>query len=124
MLQFLLDEHLSPDIAEQLAWHRPDIPIFAMRDWEGRVHQGLKDAPLLTLAHERRLTLVTYDLHTIAPLLKTWGEQGLSHGGIVFVAEHPLAANNYGGLIRGLSQLWDGHGAEDWTDRVVFLARS
>ena len=35
-----------------------------------------------------RWSLVTYDRRTIPPLLKTWAESGLHHGGVVFVDEN------------------------------------
>jgi hypothetical protein len=33
MLSFLLDEHVSPDVAVIVRRSRPEIPAFALLDW-------------------------------------------------------------------------------------------
>jgi hypothetical protein len=123
MLHLLLDEHLSPTIAAQILAVRPDIRIVALRSWKQGAYLQATDAVVLSVAHEEELTLVTYDQRTIAPLLKAWGEQGISHGGVIFVDERTVASNDFGGLIRALCRLWDALAELDWTDRVVYLSR-
>jgi len=123
VLSFLLDEHLSPIIAAEIAARRSEIPIVALRNWEEGAYLGADDATILVAAHAEQRTFVTYDLRTIPPLLRMWSESGTAHGGVVFVDAQTLAPNDIGGLLRALVSLWDVAGDLDWTDRVAFLRR-
>jgi uncharacterized protein DUF5615 len=123
VLRLLLDEHLSPTVAEQIVALRPEIAVISLRNWESGVYLEAPDEVILAAAREEALTLVTYDQRTIPPLLKGWGEQGISHAGVVIVDERTIASHDFGGLIRALCQLWDAQGQWDWTDRVVYLTR-
>lgn len=125
MLHLLLDEQISPVVAEQIAARRPDVPILSFHDWEdGRyLNIGFQDSSALTRAFEQGLTLVTYDRRTITPLLTLLAQKGQSHGGVVFVDEHTVASSDFGGLMRALEALWDEQGQLDWRDRVVYLER-
>ncbi|MEB3308766.1 MAG: DUF5615 family PIN-like protein [Snowella sp.] len=69
MLSFLLDEHISPTIAEQIRDKRPEIIIFPLITWQEGRYLGLTDDRILQAATEAQLTLVTYDQNTIPPLL-------------------------------------------------------
>ncbi len=71
----------------------------------------------------RRLTLLTYDLRTIPPLLKTWVETGVQHHGVIFVDRKSIDPGDVGGLIRAVCDLFDALGEVDWTDRVVYLTK-
>jgi hypothetical protein len=123
VLKFLLDEQLTPRIAVELARRRPDIPILSLQSWEGGRFRGIDDARLLTAAREEELTLVTYDQRTIAPLLRHWADQGLSHAGVVFANRGIFRSNDIGGLTWALTCLWDMEQALDWIDRVIYLQR-
>src|SRR5205823_586152 len=90
VLRLLLDEHLSPAVAQHLAVQRPEIPVAPLRLWEGGSLLGASDDVLLTRARELEWTLVTYDLRTIAPLLKVWGEAGIAHAGVIFVDDRTI----------------------------------
>lgn len=124
MLRLLLDEHISPVVARELRAKHPDLFIVALQEWHGGVHLGLPDEELLLLAREEELTLVTYDLRTIAPLLKRWVEAGTSHTGGIFVDDKTIASNDFGALVRSLSSLWQSYGTQAWTEWVFFLAHS
>jgi len=65
--------------------------------------------------------LVTYDLRTIVPLLKAWGEQGVDHGGVILVDGRTLAPNDFGGLTRALGALWNAERRASWANRVIYL---
>lgn len=82
---------------------------------------GLGDDLILIAATETCLTLVTYDLRTIPPLLVEWGEIGKSHGGVIFVDDQSIPSNNFGTLVRALIWLWDRNYNLDWQNRLVFL---
>jgi hypothetical protein len=123
VLRLLLDEHVAPEIAEQLPVHLPGVVVVALQDWEGGAYRGASDPDLLTAAAAQQWTLVTYDRRTITPLLKVWGEAGISHAGVIFVDERTLAQNDIGGLVRSLLRLWAAQASLDWTDRVVYLMR-
>ncbi|MHB1308695.1 MAG: hypothetical protein ACYC23_16570, partial [Limisphaerales bacterium] len=82
------------------------------------------DEVVLQEAHRRQLTLVTFDLRTIPPLLRQWAEQGIDHSGVILVDEQTLAQNDVGGLIAALGAVWKVHRDLDWTNRVVYLRSS
>lgn len=124
MLRLLLDEHISPVVARELRAKHPDLFVVALQEWHGGAHLGLPDEELLLLAREEELTLVTYDLRTIAPLLKRWVEAGTSYSGVIFVDDKTIASNDFGALVRSLSILWQSYGTQVWTEWVFFLNRS
>ncbi len=123
MLKLLLDEHISPAVAEGLRRRHKGLLVLAMSEWEQGQFLGQDDAVILGEAGEQRLTLVTYDRRTIPPLLKAWLEEGLSHGGVVFVDEKTISPSDIGGLIKSLGELAEAAKRERWKDRVVFLRR-
>jgi hypothetical protein len=67
------------------------------------------------------LTLVTYDLKTIPPILVEWGGLGISHAGVIMIDERTIATDDFGGLIRALALLWQRERHADWTDRMLYL---
>ena len=123
MLAFLLDEHISPVVAEEARRKHPGIKIVALRDWRGGSFLGTPDSVFLAEAARERLSLVTYDQRTIRPLLKAWIEQGIAHAGVVFVDVRTIAPQDFGGLVTALGKPWKSERRADWTDRVVFLSR-
>lgn len=118
-MKLLLDEHISPAVAQGLS--ATGITVAALRDWHAGAYLEAADELILQTAHADGWSLVTYDLRTIPPLLKVWAEQGLSHGGVVLVDERSIAQNDIGGLIRALSRLAASLGSAPWENRVVFL---
>ena len=121
MLRLLTDEHISPAVAMQAPSRCRGISIEAMRRWEGGHYLGATDQLVLQEAHRQKLTLVTFDLRTIPPLLRLWAEQGVDHSGVILVDEQTLAPDDIGGLVAALCAVWKAQGKEDWTNRVVFL---
>lgn len=79
---------------------------------------------MLQAAAARQLTLVTYDLRTIPPLLKIWAETGVHHQGVIFVDRKSIDPGDIGGLIRALCELFDALREADWTDRIVYLTKT
>jgi len=123
MLKLLLDEHISPDVADGLKRRHRSLVVHWMAEWENGDFLGQDDSSCLLEAAAQRLTLVTYDRRTIPPLLKTWAEEGRQHGGVIFVDEKTISPAEIGGLVLALSSLAKETGKWDWTDRVIFLRR-
>ncbi|MBB6143464.1 hypothetical protein HNQ77_001408 [Silvibacterium bohemicum] len=123
MLQLLLDEHISPDVAKGLRRRDEPLTVYAMTEWQDGNFLGRDDAACLTEAAARKLTLVTYDRRTIPPLLKTWAESGLSHTGVIFIDDKTIAPSDIGGLVVALARLAKDARHWNWTDRICFLTR-
>ncbi|MEJ7758442.1 MAG: DUF5615 family PIN-like protein [Gemmatimonadaceae bacterium] len=122
-LHFLLDEHISPDVADALRLARPRLRVTTVRDWGVGMHLGIADDAMLAVAHAHKQTLVTYDQRTIVPLIKRLAEATIPHAGVIFVDERTFAPSDLGGLARALGVLWDELGRSDWTNRVAYLIR-
>jgi hypothetical protein len=123
VLKLLLDEHISPDVADGLRRRNRALAVHCMAEWGGGCFLGKEDSACLQETAEQDLTLVTYDRRTIPPLLKAWAEEGRRHGGVVFVDEKTIPPADTGGLVRALMSLYKETGKWDWTDRVYFLRR-
>jgi hypothetical protein len=124
MLSLLLDEHVSPKIAQALRRRNTARRALCMAEWENGRFLGTDDELLLREAAVQRLTLVTYDRRTIPPLLKRWAEEGRSHGGVIFVDQRTIPSSDFGGLIRALEKLSSELGSRDWSDSVILLRRA
>jgi hypothetical protein len=123
MLKLLLDEHISPAVAAGMRRCDKTLNVCGMADWEIGSFLGQEDEMCLQQAAAQQLTLVTYDRRTIPPLLKNWAEQGLRHGGVIFVDEKTISPSDIGGLVQALMILAKEARDWDWTDRVCFLRR-
>jgi hypothetical protein len=121
MLKLLLDEHISPEVANGVQRRNRSLVVHSMVQWESGNFLGKEDSACLLEAAKHRLTLVTYDRRTIPPLLKLWAEEGRSHGGVIFVDEKTISPADLGGLVRALSSLAAKVGEMDWTNQVYFL---
>jgi hypothetical protein len=121
MLKLLLDEHISPDVANGIQRRNRSLVIHSMVQWENGNFLGKEDAVCLLQAAKQRLTLVTYDRRTIPPLLKLWAEEERSHGGVIFVDEKTISPADTRGLVRALISLADEAGEIDWANQVYFL---
>ena len=123
MLKLLLDEHISPAIADGLRRRNRQLVVVCMAEWEEGKFLGQEDSACLKQAAAQGLTLITYDRRTIPLLLKAWGEEQRKHGGVIFVDNATIAPSDTGGLIRSLSDLSRKTAKWDWTDRICFLRR-
>jgi hypothetical protein len=123
MLKFLLDEHISPDVAIGLRRRNRTIEVHDMVEWENGHFLGEEDSSCLREAAAQGLTLVTYDRRTIPPLLKTWAEEERTHGGVIFVDDKTISPADIGGLVRALTRLARETWNWDWTNRIYFLRR-
>ena len=123
MLKLLLDEHVSPDVADGLRRRQKGVVVHCLVEWETGRFMGLPDDMLLKEALAQKLTLVTYDRKTIPPLIKRWVEAGQDHGGVIFVDQKTIPSSDFGGLIRALQMLFLESAKWDWTNRIGFLRR-
>jgi hypothetical protein len=123
VLQLLTDEQISPTVAVQAPAHCLGINIRSIRTWENGHFQGAEDEVVLSEAVRQKLTLVTFDLRTVPPLLRLWAEQGLDHAGVILVDERTIPQNDIGGLIGALCAIWRSERSVDWTNRIVYLRR-
>jgi hypothetical protein len=123
MLRLLLDEPISPDVANGLRRRNREIEIHYMVEWEDGSFLGQEDSACMQEAAVQGLTLVTYDRRTIPPLLKTWAEEERTHGGVIFVDEKTISPADIGGLVWALSRLARETGNWNWTNRICFLRR-
>ena len=123
MLKLLLDEHISPTVADGLRRRERLLIVFYIAHWENGEFLGQQDFACLQQAAVQRLTLVTYDRRTIPPLLKSWAEEERKQGGVIFVDEKTIPPSDIGGLVRALSTLSRKTAKWDWTNRICFLRR-
>jgi uncharacterized protein DUF5615 len=119
-VKLLLDEHISPAVARGLSGV---VEVAALRDWQAGAYLEAPDTLILQAAAVDGWTLVTYDLRTIPPLLKDWGEQGITHGGVILVDERTIAQNDIGGLVHALTRLVAAAPTDaTWQNRAIFLS--
>jgi hypothetical protein len=123
MLKLLLDEHISPTLADGLRRCDLSLIVTCLAEWEEGEFLGQPDSACLQQAAAQGLTLVTYDRRTLPLLLKAWGEEERKHGGVIFVDEKTISPADMGGLVRALSNLFRKAAKWDWTNRVCFLRR-
>src|SRR5258708_36441209 len=121
MLKLLLDEHISPAVANGIQRRNRSLVIHPMVQWESGNFLGREDSICLLEAAKQRLTLVTYDRRTIPPLLKLWAEEERSHGGVIFVDEKTISPSDIGGLVRALSSLADEAGGRARSNQDYLL---
>lgn len=121
MASFLLDENISPVVAEQILRKQPTARILSLHRWHHGVFLSVEDDIILQAAYQEQLTLVTFDLSTILPLLKVWGEEGRPHGGVIFIDDKSIAGNDYGALVKAIIRTWERMQDIDFTDGVLFL---
>ena len=121
MLKFLLDEHISPRVGEQLCNKCPSMSVYTLQTWEDGRYLQLPDDVLMTLAYQHSLTLVTYDLRTIPLLLSEWAALEQDHAGVIFIDQKTIQSSNFGLLVKSLMHVWNVEKKAKWKNRVMFL---
>lgn len=123
LLRFLLDENISPVVAQQIRQKRPDVPVESLHQWGDGQLLGRPDTHVLRAAQEHHLTVVTYDTQILSELY-FWFDQGRPFAGLLFVDEKTIANNDFGSLVTALIALWERCSEEDWENRLVYLNRA
>lgn len=122
-LRLLLDENISPVVAQQIQQKRPDIIVESLYHWQEGALVGMPDSRVLRVAHEHHLTVVTFDTQILSELY-FWFEEVRPFSGLLFVDEKTIANNDFGALVASLIALWDKCFEEDWANRLVYLTRA
>lgn len=121
-LSLLLDENISPVVAEQIRGKRPDIAIQSIHEWREGNYLGVPDEVVLSAAYEDGLTLVTFDTQILSDLAFLF-ESGTPFAGLIFVDDKTIANQDFGALIRALIYLWDQEHEADWSNQLMFLPK-
>ncbi len=118
--RLLLDENISPIVAEQVRAKAPQADIESIFGWRAGAFVGAPDGKLLPALHAEGRTLLTYDTQ----MLSEWsvlftGDTPFS--GVIFVDNRTIASDDFGGLVRAILALWRKEQAADWTGRLAYL---
>jgi hypothetical protein len=123
VLALLLDEQIPPKVAQGVVERVPELEIHSVQTWKGGIYRANADRVVLAAAYAEGFSLVSYDQHTIQPLLREWSAEGISHQGVIFVAHRTIRSNDIGGLARALIELWKKEQDAVWRNRVYYLKR-
>jgi Domain of unknown function (DUF5615) len=119
-VRLLLDEHYSPNIADELRNRGHDVVSAAERD----DLRGLSDVELLTRATAERRALVTENVSDFMPLVRAAVAAGERHFGIVFTSQRslPRALGTVGLYVERLDEVLQARPADDaLADQVLWL---
>ncbi|HET8641140.1 MAG TPA: DUF5615 family PIN-like protein [Pseudonocardiaceae bacterium] len=117
----LLDEVLSPAIAEQLRQRGHDVTCVA----DDLELVGRPDEEILAMATADNRLLVTCNIKDLVPIAQSWRAAGRSHGGLVCVpvSSFPQQRGFVGTMVKALDELL-GSEQPPGTDSICFLRRS
>lgn len=118
---YLLDEHFSPAVALGLCARQ--IEAQNLKDFSGGRYLAADDAEILIAARDAGLVFVTFDVHTVPVVLRSFAEAGVEHGGVVLVSARSFRQDDVGGLIAALERLHRRLQQEGSRNRVLFLTR-
>ena len=123
ILRLMLDENISPIVAEQIRQKHPDIVIESVNTWHGGAYTGTPDTDLIAALDAEEWLLVTYDTQILAeqPFLF---DVNMTYSGILFIDHHTIAPNDFGGLVRALISFWEINKEQEWKNIIGFLGRS
>lgn len=102
MKGLLLDEMISPKVAEQLRALGVDVVAIS----ESPTLRRTPDPDVLELAAGQDRVLVTDNIKDFAPLNASWAAQGRTHHGILFISSrtYPHDRSRVGHLVSALQQ--------------------
>lgn len=122
-LRYLLDENVSPIVAEQIRQKRQDVLVESIHFWRDGALLGQPDSSVLSAAHADNRVVVTYDTQILSELY-FWFAEARPFGGLLFIDDKTIASNDFGALVTSLIAFWNEHQAEDWDSRLAYLNRS
>lgn len=101
--------------------HEPSCPIHALHAWEGGKYLHLSDEIILAEAHRQGLTLVTRDIESMGPIVRTWYLEGRGHSGVIFVDDRTIPEGNVGALVTALIGFWRVTREYNWENVCAYL---
>lgn len=119
-VRFLLDEHLSPAAASLL--RERGIDAVALRDWQRGEYLSQPDEIILRAARLEGRALVTFDVHSIPPVLRYMAESGVAHAGVVFISAKSIGQGDVSQLATALERLASAQGDESLENQALFLS--
>lgn len=120
-MKILLDAHIPTAVGKGLT--ERGVDAVALRSWRGGRFLDATDEAILAGAGEEERVFVTYDVHTVPPLLRRWLEDGMGHTGVVLISVKTVPPSDVRRLTQALLQLCKGFQDQPWVDRIVFLTR-
>lgn len=110
-MRLLLDEHYTPEIADQLSSQGYNATAVS----GDTALEGLDDEALLRIAADQGRALVTNNVRDFAPLATDWAARGDDHAGLIFTSDKslPRSRDSIGAYVERLRELLDGHPADD-----------
>lgn len=122
-MNLLLDVHVPAVVARELRRRCRGLSVAHLCEWRGGQFLAATDEEILAAALEEPWTLVTYDLKTIAPLLRRLADEESDHAGVVLVDDASIPQSDVGALTSALALLWQNEGRSDWANPAHFLQR-
>lgn len=120
-MRLLLDEHFSLTLLNAILAIDDEVQVESLHRWHGGAFLRCPDDRIVEAASKEGLTLVTFDVTTIPPILQNLAIENTSHGGVIFIPSRRIAQNDYGQLASRLVSFWRVYGKQEWRDRVAFL---
>jgi hypothetical protein len=117
----LLDAHIATRVAILLRQRHVDA--LALAEWHAGAYLDLPDDALLRLAATERRTFVTFDVHTIPPLLRLLADTGIDHAGVILISPRSFRQDDFGGIARALEQTLQQALLPNTTNQVIYLTR-
>jgi uncharacterized protein with PIN domain len=117
-MKLLLDEMLSPTIAQQLRAHGYDVIAVT----ESPDLRSLSDAEILAIAVEQRRCVVTRNISDFRRLTASMQRESISHSGLILIASTRFpegSPHSRGRLIARILKLLESN--RDLTDAEVWL---
>jgi hypothetical protein len=119
-MRLLVETHIHSAVTVQLA--AEGVDIVSLANWMEGDYRTKPDNTLLEVASKVERVLVTYDIHTIPPLVKEWADAGRRHAGVIFITGQAARINDVGAILCSLRDLLAEQGGDDWWDRVIYLS--
>lgn len=107
-LRFLLDEDISPRVAEGL--RRRDFDAISVHEVE-RARGRVSDEAQLEYATTQGRVLITYNRRDFQILDAGWRRQGRQHSGILWCTDRIIPRQDFGAVIRALTAIAHEHDA-------------
>jgi hypothetical protein len=120
-VKLCLDEHYSPQIADEL--RRAGHDVTCVKERPELV--GLSDGELLSTVEAEHRALLTENVQDFAPLIALRAANGESHYGVIYTSPQsmPRGKSTIGTYVRALAALMDeNQGDADFVDRVHWLS--